>query len=275
MQNKPIPFLIQLAYLQINGGLNIYMIGEKHVDDDVVDDDTLNEFVNLLCSTKNSGLYVEPFEYSRERFKASGNKSFIYKLIMHTCRRTTLLCSRSEFWDEEFKLEYRSMHDFYTTTTAFSSHVFEIHISKKLLKLGFDFPKVARYMRSRGNLIVKTLIDNYPHIDQRLHNTIQEQEDIDDDDYEYDLMAYTPILEIGFIVLFDFKCTMNIVDKHSIVVTGAVHTTNLLRCFELLNSKHLLHICYKFSKFKQNITFSDLETFLTTCTQCRILQDLE
>ena len=274
MQNKPIPFLIQLAYLQINGGLNIYMIGEKHddvVDDD--DDDTLNEFVNLLCSTENSGLYVEQFEFSRERFKASGNKSFMYRLIMHgACMRTTWLCSRSEFWDEEFK--FSSMHDFYTTA-AFSSQVFEIHIFKKLLRLGFDLPKVARYMRSRGNLIVKTLIDNYPRIDQRLHNTIQEQEDIDDDDYEYDLMAYTPILEIGFIVLFDFKCTMNIVDKHSIVVTGAVHTTNLLRCFELLDRKHLLHICYKFSKFKQNITFSDLETFLTTCTQCRILRDLE
>ena len=240
IKSKPIPFLVQLAYIQLEGGTNIYLIGEKHVDDRFDDNSgEIGEFVDILCAYArryDSIVHVEQYEdIGKKTFKGEGVKSYMYGLLSKCFGNINWLFSRTVFIKDEFDNDRKRINDFYTSLLSFdksySRNVLEKHIRAQLVKrnIGYSHSEenISRYMTSRGSMIIKTLAENYVDIDRALVKT--------DFNNFGSTVTYAPIIEIGFIVLLDFQRWINMASKNNIIVTGAYHTSNLIKCFELLH----------------------------------------
>lgn len=282
IKDTPIPFLVQLAYIQLEGGMNIYMIGEKHVDRNFMDiNGEIKEFVNILCAyAKRSDtiVHVERFEdIAKKTFKGEGVKSYMYGL-MHKCRgNIDLLLSRGDFIEGEFDNDRKKINDFYVSLLSthsfdktYSRNVLEKHITEQLVDYFFLWSreKIITYMTKRGSIIIKILAANFADIDRALAK-------INFNDFE-STVTYAPIIEIGFIVFLDFKRSMKTEQyKNHIIVTGDKHTCNLIKCFELLHRKNLIKISFikNVSTYEEkadgsghykypNTTFGDLKKFL-------------
>ena len=201
----------------------------------------------------------------------------MYSFRRYCYGNITWLFSRSDFFQDEFDNDRQLINDFYNSLLSFRSldkrysrKVLEKHITAQLLNLGFEDQTISRYMISRGSMILKTLAANFVDIDRALVKNAF-------NDFKSTVIM-APIIEIGFIVLLDFQRSMKIAPKNNIIVTGTMHTSNLIKCFELLHRRNLIKISFRknVSTYEvkdgdihfnyPNITFGDLNKFLAAST---------